>query len=106
LKWHENKTKIKQIEKGITFLGHRIFPKYTLINKKNIKKGIKRLDKKYQLFNKKHITKAAFVNSYIAWHGHLVNANTYLLCQKISSKFADVFCDELFFKGVVFKIQE
>jgi len=103
LKLHHNKTKIMQTEKGISFLGHRIFPNFTLINKQNIKKAIKRLDKKYNLLCKEQITKADFVNSYIAWYGHVINANSFLLRNKINSKFASVFWDEPFFEGVVFR---
>ncbi len=38
LKLHPDKTKILKLEKGINFLGFRIFYHHKLLNKKNIKK--------------------------------------------------------------------
>ena len=100
---HKNKTKIFRTELGVSFLGQRIFPSFRLLHKENIKRTKKRLNRKYSLMLKGQVTKEQFLNSYIAWHGHAKNANTFRLRTKISSIFVDVFWDEPFFKGFVFR---
>lgn len=103
---HKNKTKIHKTVLGFSFLGLRIFPDFKLLEKQNIKIAKKRLSKKYEQLKNKQITKAQFVNSYIAWHGHAKNADTYNLRNKIINTFTDVFWDEPFFAGYVFRVQE
>ena len=106
LKLHNKKTKIFRTSTGISFLGQRIFQDFSLLRKENVRKVKKRLLKKYKLLQNNEIEKEEFVNSYIAWYGHAKNANTFLLRTKISSKFVNIFWDEPFFKGVVFRYKE
>lgn len=106
LKLHENKSKIFRTFKGVSFLGQQIFPEFRLLKRENVNRAKKRLNRKHDKFLNGKISKGDFVNSYIAWYGHAKNANTFRLCSKISSKFADVFWDEPFFTGVVFRYKE
>ena len=106
LKLHGNKTKIFRTVDGVSFLGLRIFHDFKLLKSENVKRAKKRLNLKYKLFEQGIITKEEFVNSYIAWHGHAINANTFRLRTKISSNFVNVFANEVFFKHFVFRNKE
>lgn len=106
LKLHANKTKIFMTEKGVPFLGHKIFPGFSLLKNENVKRQKKRLKKRYALLKSGKMSKQQFVDGYIAWTGHAKNAKTYRLVSKLNATFVDVFWDELFFKGHVFRIQE
>jgi len=83
LRLHPKKTHIIPCEKGITFLGQRIFRTHRLLCKANVRRFYKRLRKRLALFRagKLHPDKLeAQLNS---WLGHAKQADTFRLRRKI-----------------------
>lgn len=76
-RWH-----ISSVERGINFVGYRIFPDFKLIRKDSVKRA-KRKIKKYK--NDGEYDK---LERFIAsWSGHLKHANTYNLRRRFSNKY-------------------
>lgn len=106
LKVHENKTQITQTPSGLDFLGHRVFRRFRLLRKENLKRFRRRIQKRYNLLKQKRISQPYFVNGLISWLGHAKFSNTRRIRYKIICTFADVLWYEPFFKGVVFRTKE
>jgi len=76
---HPEKSKILPLRNGITFLGYRVFYRYTLLTKRNIKNIMKKL----LFFNKNLLETEDFYNSFVGWEGYAKWANSYKLRMKI-----------------------
>jgi retron-type reverse transcriptase len=85
LELHPDKTKILKLEKGINFLGFRIFYHHKLLSKKNIKKferNIKKLQKEY---SQNEINREKIIEKIDGWIIYAKNANTHKYCKKLTS---------------------
>lgn len=83
---HDNKTIIAPSERGITFLGQRIFQTHRLLKKVNIRRFYKKLKAKTLNFKNKLLTTKDLETSLNAWVGHAVQADTHRLREKIKRK--------------------
>lgn len=83
---HPNKCYITPTSDGITFLGQRIFETHRLIQSKNIRRARKRIRRKVQLLKKGKLTHETMEHSLNSWLGHIRQANTFGLEQKIRTE--------------------
>lgn len=83
LKMHPNKTHITPCEKGITFLGQRIFRSHRLLRKANTRRFYKRLRKRLRDFRDGKLHPDKLEQQLNSWMGHAKQADTYRLRQKI-----------------------
>ena len=90
LELHPDKSKIIPLQKGLSFLGYRIFGKYKLLRKRNIKYFHKKLNEKFDLYNQNILTKQDFKNSLQGWIGYSMWANTYRLRTNVIKKVNDL----------------
>lgn len=87
LRMHPGKSMIYQTGDGVHFLGHKVFPDFRRLNRKNVvlaRRRYKRL--KNQLFNGK-IEYEALKKSVEGWLAHAAFSNTYRLRQKVKEDF-------------------
>jgi len=87
LELHQDKTEIKPLRNGITFLGYRIFYHYKLLTKRNIRYFKKKLKSNTELFNEGLITKSQFESRINGWLGYAKFGNTYNLINRSLSDY-------------------
>lgn len=88
---HPEKTKILLLNKGITFLGFRVFPKYRLLKKSNTRRIWKRIDIFKQKYTQKEISLSEINLSLYGWLAYAKFADTYKLRNRIIDR-----CNSLF----------
>jgi RNA-directed DNA polymerase len=88
---HPEKTRIIPLERGITFLGFRIFNNHRLLKKSNARRIWKRLDKMKQKHSRGEITVREAACSLEGWIAYAEHANTYKLRNKVIEKFRQQF---------------
>ncbi|HLD15627.1 MAG TPA: hypothetical protein VJB94_03555 [Candidatus Nanoarchaeia archaeon] len=88
LELHPNKSKIINLDKGINFLGFRIFYYHKLLRKVNKRKLLKRMKKYKDLYDSKKIDYDKIYCSFCGWKGYAKNANTFNLRKEVI-KFLD-----------------
>ena len=71
------------MQKGVTFLGYRIFYHHKLLRKRNLKHFFKNLDEKFILLKEGKLTKKDLIGELQGWFGYAQWANTYKLRRKI-----------------------
>lgn len=79
LQLHPEKSKIYPLNKGVKFLGFRVFYYHKLLNKKNIRK----MESKLNLYRQGLISRDALERSLVGWFGYAEQANTYNMRNKI-----------------------
>jgi len=87
LRMHENKCQVYKTEKGLSFLGFRVFPEFRLIKRHNVvrtRRRIRRLQEKYAAHE---IEFADVTRSIHGWLGHAKFGDTYRLRQKLFEEF-------------------
>ncbi|MDX2303796.1 MAG: reverse transcriptase domain-containing protein [Microscillaceae bacterium] len=85
---HPSKSRVHQTWEGLLFLGHRVFSRYRLLHKENLRRFRKRLKHRISDLQKGKITPAFFQNSIQSWLAHAAFSNTYRLRQKILTTLA------------------
>jgi retron-type reverse transcriptase len=95
LQLHPGKSRIIIINKGISFLGYRIFPYHKLLKKSNLNRYKLKLNNYMQLFQDNNIEFETIYNSYIGWQGYAKQANTYNLRKTISNNLEKYFFNEV-----------
>jgi retron-type reverse transcriptase len=83
LRLHPKKTQIIPCEKGITFLGQRIFRTHRLLRKANVRRFYKRLRKRLAFFRAGKLSPDKLEAQLNSWIGHAKQADTYRLRKKI-----------------------
>ncbi len=73
---HERKSRIYRTAEGVTYLGYRIFPDFTLLPSANVRRFRKRTRQNVRLYWDKKITLSEFTNRLRAWEGHALRADT------------------------------
>ncbi|MBS3085653.1 group II intron reverse transcriptase domain-containing protein [Candidatus Pacearchaeota archaeon] len=91
LELHPNKSEIISLQKGITFLGYRIFYKHKILRKRNRKYFLKKFDKYLNLYNEEVISDEQLIAKLQGWFGYAQWANTYLLRKRLIEKTAELF---------------
>ena len=83
LELHPEKSDITPLQKGITFLGYRIFYHYKLLRKRNIRLFKKKIQERLESYKNKELTKEQLVEKLQGWFGYAQWANTYKFRKKI-----------------------
>ena len=87
LELHPDKCKIYPLRKGAKFLGFRIFYKYKLLKKSNIKRIEHRADDFVELYKNQAITKISIYASLEGWeNSYAMYANTYIFRMLLMKK--------------------
>lgn len=90
LELHPDKCKIIPLEKGLSFLGYRIFYKHKLIKQRNIRKIHKKLNQMLKLYKNKKITAENIQETLNGWNAYASTANTYKLRQKLNKQVNEI----------------
>lgn len=86
LQLHENKSKVFQVKTGITFLGHKMFPYYSLLKSDNVRRFRKKLKLKTKALNQEKISMDEFYASIQSWGAHARYSRTYKLRKNINEE--------------------
>jgi len=89
LELHPDKSKIILLEKGITFLGYRIFYYHKLLKKNNLRR------RKFILLNYNNLDYNKIYSSFEGWLAYAKRANTSNLRKKLIRKFEKLFPNEI-----------
>ena len=79
LELHPKKANIFPIDKGIDFLGYRIFKNYKLLRKITVKRFIKRMKVRQKILNEGLLSKEKFNNSLQSWTAYAKHGNSWRL---------------------------
>lgn len=82
LELHQDKTRIIFLKKGIDFVGFRIFPKYKLLRKRNIKS----MKNKIQRYKNHQTSKEKIIESFQGWNAYAKWANSFYLRRRLLRK--------------------
>ncbi|MFH0992111.1 MAG: reverse transcriptase/maturase family protein [bacterium] len=80
---HPKKTRVLPVNVGLSFLGHRVFPEFLLLNKDNVLRFKRRLKKMSAGLVSGNVTMEHHRSSIASWEGHAKFSNTYRLRKKI-----------------------
>lgn len=86
LKLHPFKSKILELEKGIPFLGMRIFYHHKLLVKKNMRKFEKKMEVMKKDYFAEMIAREKVLEKYEGWIAYASHANTYKYRKRMTSK--------------------
>jgi len=95
LKLHKNKSKVFPVSVGIPFLGHKMYPYYSLLKNDNVKRFRKKLKKKVKLLKQEEMSVDELYKSIQSWGAHARYSKTYKLRKAIN--------DELLNQGINLK---
>ncbi|MDD3175264.1 MAG: reverse transcriptase domain-containing protein [Candidatus Nanoarchaeia archaeon] len=84
---HPEKSKILDLNKGVNFLGFRVFPYHILLAKRNLRKFQKSLLKLQYRYLYENLSREKVVEKLEGWIAYSSNANTFKLRKKIISRF-------------------
>ncbi|MFQ5621169.1 MAG: RNA-directed DNA polymerase, partial [Candidatus Nanoarchaeia archaeon] len=79
LSLHPNKCKILRLDKGVGFLGFRIFPYHRIPRKRNIRKAEKRLSSLLSAYELGDADAWFILDSWHGWNGYAMHGNTHQL---------------------------
>ncbi len=86
LELHPQKSKVVPLQKGIKFLGFRVFCKYKLPKKGNVRRIRHRIDHFIDLYKDGILAKPAILESVDGWNAYVIHANSYKLRKRIMRK--------------------
>ena len=86
LNLHPDKSSIKPLKNGVAFLGYRVYGKYTLLRKSNIRNFERNLNQKLSSLKKEEINHRNFIESIRGWLGYAKHADTFNLRRSIIKK--------------------
>lgn len=92
LKLHQDKCQVYPVDKGVEFVGYRIFPTHRLLKRASAKRGRRRLAWRARQYRDGEITQAQLRQCVMSWLGHAKQADTWGWRRK-------VLCDLVFVKG-------
>ena len=87
LQLHPDKSQILKLDKGIGFLGFRIFYYHKLVQKKNMRKFDKKMDKLSIAYNLGDVNRERIIERFEGWLAYSSRADTYKYRKRITSKF-------------------
>lgn len=91
LQLHPDKSKVLRFTDGVTFLGHRIYPFYSRIAKKNIRRFERKLIRLHALYKDQGLPREKVVESFEGWLAHISHANTFKYRQHMLRMFDQLF---------------
>ncbi len=83
LELHPDKSKIYPLQKGVKFLGYRVFYHHKLLRKSNMRKMDRRLKNFEYLYKRGEISSDHILRSLVSWMGYAQQANTHKLRGKL-----------------------
>ncbi|MBC8524539.1 MAG: RNA-dependent DNA polymerase [Chlorobium phaeobacteroides] len=86
LKLHPHKSMVYPVEKGVTFLGHKVFPDFRLLRKENVIRFRRRLKRMRRQYIQGELPLGTMTASVQGWIAHASFSNTYRLREKIFSE--------------------
>ncbi len=87
LQLHRDKSKVIELEKGITFLGFRIFPHHLLLKKANINKFYNKMRELKILYRENQISREKVVECLEGWLEYSGHADTFKYRKEILKSF-------------------
>ena len=100
LQLHPDKSKIILLNRGVEFLGFKIFPHHKLLKRKNMRYFLRKLRLTDSLYREEKITYDDVYNFMEGWCAHAKNANTFKRRQKILALFEARYPDEISTKEI------
>ncbi len=91
LELHPEKSKIMRLQRGIIFLGMRLFFHYRIIRRKNTRKFNQRMKELHRLYSKGLITREKAVESLEGWLAYIFHADTYKYRRDLLQRFEQKF---------------
>jgi len=86
IKLHTDKSSVRDMSRGIKFLGFRVFYYYKLPNKKNLRAIKSRVENGVDLCNRGIIPRARAIESLEGWNSYAIHGDTYKLRKHLSRK--------------------
>lgn len=87
LKLHPDKSKILKLQKGINFLGFRIFYYQKLIRKANLNKFHRKFNNLKKEYRRGQIDREGVIEKFEGWTAYISNADTYKYRRQITREF-------------------
>jgi len=91
LELHPQKSQVLKLDKGINFLGFRIFYHYKLIRKKNMRKFERKLCALERPYKEGIIEREKIIEKFEGWLAYASAGNTYKYQKKLTSRFNQLF---------------
>ena len=88
---HPDKSKVLNLDKGIGFLGLRIFYHHKLIIRKNRRRFNKRFERMKKLYENNKIDREKIIEKFEGWLAYSSHANTYKYRKNLTSDFNNFF---------------
>ncbi len=92
---HETKSKIIPMERGVNFLGFRVFHYHKLLRKSNMRKFRKNLVAMKAEFDNGVIDYDKVYDKLLGWDAYAEQANTYKLRKKVSKEIEEMFPNKI-----------
>jgi len=91
LSLHPDKSKILRLEKGVGFLGFRIFPHHQRIRKRNIRRFDKKFKRLHKRYENGHIEREKVLEHFEGWLSYISHANTFKYRKHLVRMFNQLF---------------
>ena len=88
---HPQKSKILSLDKGIPFLGFRVFYYHKLLQKKNIRKFERMFQKMEELYKNELLEREKVIEKFEGWIAFAQHAQTYKIRKRFAQKFNQSF---------------
>lgn len=102
IKLNEKKSMVYKTEKGVKFLGHKIFPNYRLLKKENKISFKRKINVKQKLCSENKLSLEKFIQSLNSWNAHSAFSNTIRLRRKIFNQINNNFTGRIKFDESTF----
>jgi len=106
LRLHPDKSKVLKLEKGIEFLGFRIFYHHKLLARKNLQRFKRNMEITKSEYRNGKIERETIIEKFEGWLSYATNANTYKLRRTLTRKFNYSFPSQCSFKITIPKKHE
>lgn len=87
LKLHPDKSQVLKLEKGISFLGFRVFYHHKILVKKNMRKFEKKMEQMKHEYGNEKLEREKVIEKFEGWLAYASHANTYKYRKRMTSKF-------------------
>jgi RNA-directed DNA polymerase len=88
---HPEKTRIVKLNRGVTFLGFRIFYNCRLLKKNNVRRIWKRIKILKEIYAEGKLTREEADNKIEGWFAYARFANTYALRRRVLKRYSKIF---------------
>lgn len=87
IKLHPDKSQVLKLEKGVGFLGFRVFYHHKLLAKKNMRKFEKKMEQMKHQYRDDKIEREKVIEKFEGWLAYASHANTYKYRRRMASRF-------------------